>query len=197
MNWTYRFITSLIGFGFLFLVMVNMLMAFDLVYIIPFDTGNSQTLWTDKYFGVSTLLNAFNTHFGKLSILEFFTTALKTMRDFMGRINLNNAFVYMDDVFGAGIEVTKLSSSLLGDALNALVNLVSILFSVYNLLANIPYIVVAVVYFFVYLVYIVSIALQFLIFLLYLLGGGYYSTIPTYPKFDIEPFIIVTNSFAL
>lgn len=168
MIWTEKFIKTLITMTFTIIMLANMIYAFNLVGILPVDTGSSSGIdYSQYYFSFTNMLESFELFFGNNAYIQGFNDFLSSYRKVMDYLSLQRVFNVLSGLqFNAsnGFSWTQIVDAVLGIA---------------NLLLNIPYIVFAIVYFLFYFVYFISLISIFITYFLALVGGRYKTPLPS------------------
>lgn len=180
---TYNFSKYLISFLLTILLITNILYAFDLTNSIGgalsgIDTG---TVYTDKYFGISTFLDHWQLVYNSNTNLSGLQSTMEGLGRFISKINF--ASIYANNLqYGVGKP---------GD------NLMVVLLTMANTLVNIVWIGATFVYVVAFVLYIISVVFSFLSFILTFISGSFYTTIPSVEYPVITPLQLDTIRYLI
>lgn len=184
-----EFLKAFIGTFLTLLLMVNVIYAFNLTRSLgmPFVYTSTVTSYSDKYFGVTTLIESFKSFFGNNSAINGYKSVLAYWYNIMSRFDITNLMGYRD-LWNYAINSGN-------NGIATLFSIFTVLIGLVQLLANIPYVTMILIYFLLFLFYVFSIIFLGLSYACYLFSGLAYAYLPdtTFP--DVEDILDGTYTF--
>lgn len=157
-----NFFTAIFFIGLDVILIVNIIYAFDIAHVLPsvYVGGSNQLDLTDRYFGISSLIDGFIGFFNDNSRLKGMKDSLDGLYNVLQSISLQS-FINVSNSVGKNT----------WDILGAVISLINLFFNFY-------YQVVAIIYGLGLFVYAISIVVNFLLFIVAVGTGGYSLPLP-------------------
>lgn len=173
------FLKYFIGSFLTLLLMINIIYAFNLVGSLglPFAYESGVSSYSNKYFGVNSLIDSFIVFFGNNASVNNFQYALRTWYSWMNTFDLSklNGF---QQVWGAYAETNP-----------SVVQVFSMLISIFNIFINVPYVLMLFIYFLLFFFYVLMLIFLFISYACYLLSGLSYGFMPNTEFPDVQDII--------
>lgn len=159
-----NFVKSIFMTFLVMFLLINLAMSINYTVGLDFVNVNdnvSNLDFSDKYFGISSLLNGWDTYWAQNTWLSTFQESINFLVKSVQSLNW-----------------TRFAGLLPSNTPDFLVELLSILLMVANSLFNILYILGLLVVALSYVLYGLTVVVQFIIFIFYFLSGHYWSKLP-------------------